>query len=74
VPDDETIMLLLVSPVDHKILPAQSLDVKVIVVPAHTILSASSEIIVGAGGTEFTTIVCKADAELSQLLTVQVAL
>ena len=59
---------------DQITVPEQLLAVKTTFVPAHTILSVSSEVIVGAFGMVFTTIVCVADTKLTQPLTVQVAL
>jgi hypothetical protein len=74
VPDVETINVFPLVLSDHKMLPAQPLAVNVTLVPAQTILSASSELILGEAGIGFTTIVCVADAKLVQPFKVQVAL
>ena len=67
-------MLFAVTPFDQITVPEQSIEVKTKFVPAHTTLSASLDIIVGAVGIEFAVIVCVADTKLTQELTVQVAL
>ena len=72
-PDAEIVSVMPELLFDHKILPAQPLAVKEILVPWHTILSASLEAIVGAFGTVFTVNECTFEARLEQLLCVQVA-
>ena len=73
-PDAETVIAFVLALLDQMTVPEQLLAVKIIFVPKHTILSVSSEVIVGAFGMAFTTIVCVADAKLTQPFTVQVAL
>ena len=73
-PDAETVIAFVLALFDQMTVPAQLLAVKTTFVPVQTILSVSSEVIVGAFGIGFTTIVCVADAKLTQPLTVQVAL
>ena len=60
-------------PFDQTTVPAQSLTLNFTFVPAHTILSISSEITVGAGKMAFNMVVCVNEATLVQPPRVQVA-
>ena len=74
VPEDNTVIVLVLTPFDQIMIPEQLLAVKTIFVPWHTVLSASSELIVGANGIVLTVSICMFEAKLVQLLCVQVAL
>jgi hypothetical protein len=71
VPTAETINVIPDAPVFHIIVPAQPLAVKVVELPEQILVLPE---ILGAVGIGFTTIVCNAEATLTQLFTVQVAL
>jgi hypothetical protein len=73
VPDDEILMALEETPFDQITVPVQLLTLRFIVVPVQTILSASSESIVGGFGATFTTIVAVLEKSLVQPFTSQLA-
>jgi hypothetical protein len=73
VPDDEILMALEETPFDQITVPVQLLTLRFIVVPVQTILSASSESIVGGFGATFTVIVLLLEKPLVQPFTSQLA-
>ena len=57
VPEAETVIVVALVPFDQTTVPTQSLTLNFTFVPAHTILSSSSDVTVGAEGIGFTLIV-----------------
>ncbi len=73
-PAAETVIEVPVVPFDQMTVPPQSLTLKFMLVPEQTILSASSDRIVGVDGMGLTTIVWVAETELAHPFKLQMAL
>jgi hypothetical protein len=66
VPEVETVIVEALVPFDQTTVPAQLFTLNFTFAPAHTILSESSEVTIWVDGIVFTTIVCMAEAKLTQ--------
>ncbi len=73
-PDVETLIEVPVIELDQITVPAQSLTVRLIFVPSHTLLSTSSETTIGAFGIGLTVKLWIFEERLEHKFSVQVAL